>query len=127
MIDDEKNPRLAGFCLSVFLEYKNYDRERAGVIGYIAPELLRSEEYKTHAIQNTHGLSKATDVFTFSMTTLHVSESLCLRRLVFRLLHEKPLIIDCYSSYPHHQGEVYYMIAHPLPFGTDSDGQQATL
>ena len=81
-MDDNGNPRLCDFGRSKFIDDRDYDIPFAGSARYMAPELTEAEadvdfDDDEIDIETPPCLTKATDVFAFSMVALEVSGLPC--------------------------------------------------
>ena len=80
-MDDDGTPRLCDFGRSKFIDHRGFTTSFAGSARYMAPELTAAEpdvDYEGDGseapiIDTPPDLTKATDVFAFSMVTLEVS------------------------------------------------------
>lgn len=80
LIDDDGTPRLSDFGRSKFIDHRGFTTTLAGSARYMAPELIMAESevdfdndaFDTLENQAPPSLTKATDVFAFSMVALEI-------------------------------------------------------
>lgn len=76
LIDDEGTPLLCDFGRSKFIDHRGFTTSFTGSARYMAPELTATEsnlDFKFPS-ESFPSLTKATDVFAFSMVALEVSD-----------------------------------------------------